>query len=185
MKREDLKALGLADDVIDTIMGLHGKTVEKHKGDLASLTTERDALKTQLTEAGKQIEGFKSLDIEGVKRQADEWKQKAEQAAKDADAKIWQSKFDTAIEKALTGAKAHNPKVAKSLLDIELLKKAYDEKSDTIIGFDEHLKPVKEKEAWAFASDDKTPTIIKGATPPAQPASAFLAAFEKGAGIQK
>lgn len=39
--------------------------------------TEVEALKDQLAEAGKQIEAFKGMDIEGVKKSAEGWKAKA------------------------------------------------------------------------------------------------------------
>jgi len=45
MKRQDLRDLGLEKDVIDSIMALHGQTVNKHQTSIAALTTERDELK--------------------------------------------------------------------------------------------------------------------------------------------
>lgn len=64
MKREFLKELGLTDEQIDFIMAENGKDVEAVKA------------KTTTAEAGKQIEAFKGMDIEGVKKSADEWKAK-------------------------------------------------------------------------------------------------------------
>ena len=46
------------------------------------------ALKNQLDEANQAIQNFKNMDIDGIKKSADEWKQKAEaleQAQKDRD----------------------------------------------------------------------------------------------------
>ena len=63
MKREDLKKLGIEDSLVDSIMALHGSDIEKHKTDLATAQTELGSLKTQLTEAGATIEGFKKLDM--------------------------------------------------------------------------------------------------------------------------
>jgi len=78
MKREDLKALGIDDEgKIDAIMALNGKAIENHKGAAQTAQSENETLKTQLTEANKQIEGFKGMDIEGVKKAADDWKAKA------------------------------------------------------------------------------------------------------------
>ncbi|NPV75370.1 MAG: hypothetical protein HPY59_03240 [Anaerolineae bacterium] len=54
MKREELKNLlgeSATDGLIDKIMELHGKSVEKHKTDIAALTSERDGLKIQLVDA--------------------------------------------------------------------------------------------------------------------------------------
>ena len=67
MKREELKALGLADDVIDKIMGINGADIEAQKAKLTPVQTELDGLKAQLTEANTTIEGFKKLDVDGIK----------------------------------------------------------------------------------------------------------------------
>ncbi|NLY77321.1 MAG: hypothetical protein GX080_04430 [Tissierellia bacterium] len=50
-------------------------------------------------------------------------------------------KFDYALEKALTVAKARNIKAVKALLDLENLKLA----DDKILGLDEQLKKSKKK----------------------------------------
>jgi hypothetical protein len=87
MNKEDLKKLGLTDDaVIDQIIVLHGKDIEGHKAKITTAQTELDGVKKQLTDANAQIESFKGMDIEGVKKSADEWKTKAEQAQAEAAA---------------------------------------------------------------------------------------------------
>lgn len=45
MKREDLKAMGLPDEQINTIMDLHGADIERQKTTVSTLTAERDGLK--------------------------------------------------------------------------------------------------------------------------------------------
>ena len=114
MKKEDLIALGIADDVADKIFALHGKDLEKFKTASETAKTEIETFKTQLTEANKQIEGFKGMDVEGVKKSADEWKTKFEQSQADAIAQLAQIKFDHALESALTGAKAKNAKAVRA-----------------------------------------------------------------------
>lgn len=78
MKREDLIKLGIAEDLVDKIMALHGSDIEGHKTRLTTVQTELDGLKKQLSEANTAIEGFKKLDVDGIKAAADEWKAKAE-----------------------------------------------------------------------------------------------------------
>ncbi|MEF9989911.1 MAG: hypothetical protein RR716_05305 [Christensenellaceae bacterium] len=60
--------------------------MEAFKTKAGTLETERDGLTTQLEE-------FKGLDVEGIKKATEEWKQKAEQAEKDSAAKIVIQKF--------------------------------------------------------------------------------------------
>ena len=141
MKREDLKKLeGLTDDVIDKIMALHGQDIERYKSAADQAKAEIDGLKAQLAEANQTIEGFKKLDVEGIKAAADEWKAKAEKAQKDAEAQIQALKFDHALDAALRGARARNPKAVKALLDIGALK--LNDADGSIIGLKEQLEKI-------------------------------------------
>ena len=117
MKREELEKLGLEKEAIDSIMALNGKDIEAHKAKIAAAEAERDGLKSQLAEANAAIDGFKALDIEGVKKSADEWKAKAEQAAKDAEAKVYQVRYESALSDELKASKAKNVKAVRGLRD--------------------------------------------------------------------
>lgn len=186
MKKEDLTKLGLTDNaMVDALLKLHSKDIEKFKtaGDTAK--TEIETFKIQLAEANKQIEGFKGMDIEGVKKAADEYKTKFEKAEADYAAQLEDLKFTHALDSALALAKAKNPKAVKPLLDLDVLKKAYDTKTETIIGFDEHLKPLKEKEAYLFTDGKEPPVIVKGANNQAVTTDAFESALWKGAKLTK
>lgn len=67
----------------------------------------------QLVEANKTIEGFKDMDIDTIRKEADEWKDKAEQAEKDAADKIAEMEFNSRLTTAITGAKG---KSARAIL---------------------------------------------------------------------
>jgi predicted nucleic acid-binding Zn-ribbon protein len=162
MKREDLKTLGLTDEQIDKIMADNGKDIEKHKTAADTAKSELDSVKSQLVEANKTIEGFKGQDIEGVKKSADEYKAKFEQAEKDAQAQIAQLKFDHTLDGLLTAAKAKNLKAVKALLDTELLKKGYNDTDGSIAGWDDHLKKVKEANDFLFEPEQPAPQVILG-----------------------
>ena len=54
------------------------------KADFNAKNEEKKAIAEQLENANKQIEEFKGMDIDGIKKAADDWKLKAEQAQKDA-----------------------------------------------------------------------------------------------------
>ena len=184
MKREDLIRLGIAEDVVDKIMALHGTDIESHKTKQATTETELKTAKDQLIEANKQIESFKGMDIEGVKKTADEWKGKAEQAAKDAADQVATLKFDHALDGALTGAKAKNSKAVRALLDTEQLK--FNDADGSIIGLKDQLEKIQKENDYLFASDDdQPPTIVIGSNNQSVHTDTFEAAMLKGAGIQK
>lgn len=181
MKREELKALELADDVIDKIMALHGRDVEASKTALTTAQTEIDGLKKQLTDANAAIEGFKKLDVDGIKAAADEWKAKAEQAQKDADKQIAALKFDHALDSALTGAKAKNAKAVRALLNMETLK--LNDADGSIVGLKEQLEALQKENDYLFEGDQPAVKVVAGGQSTKITEDAFSAAARKGAGL--
>lgn len=181
MKREDLVKLGITEELVDQVMTLHGKSVQKHQNDLAASAAEVDTLKKQLGEANSAIEGFRKLDVDGIKAAADEWKAKAEQAAKDAEAQIQALKFDHALDGALGAAKAKNAKAVKALLQAEALK--LNEADGSILGLKEQLEKIKSENDYLFESDEKTPTIVTGGKSKSVLADPMVLAARKAAGL--
>ncbi len=60
MKREDLTNLGLTDEQVSSVMDIYGKSVEKLKTDVSTLTTQLNTARGQLTEANTNLESFDS-----------------------------------------------------------------------------------------------------------------------------
>lgn len=181
MKREDLKALELSDEAIDAIMKLHGKDVETHKTQLVEAEKQADNLQGQLNEANKAIEGFKGLDVDGIKAAADEWKTKAEQAKAESTEAIQKLKFDHALESALAQAKAKNPKAVKALLDPNGLK--LNEADGAVIGLAEQLEKIKTDNDYLFDSEKVVPTIVAGASGKTVNLDSVAVAARKAAGL--
>ena len=181
MKREELEKLGLEKEAIDQIMALHGRDIEANKAKAAAIESERDGLKSQLDEAAKAIEGFKALDIEGVKKSADEWKAKAEQAQKDAEKQVYQVRYESALSDALKASKAKNVKAVRALLNEADLKLT----DDGLVGLKEQLEKVKPENDYLFESDVPTPKIVSGGgNKPIENQDAVVIAARKAAGLQ-
>jgi len=155
MKRSFLEELGLGKDVIDKIMDENGKDVEKAKGSLADVQQERDDLKKQIFDRDEQLESLKK-----AKGNSEELQKQIEQLQ--ADNK--QIKIDTAVERALTGAKAKNITAVKALLKLDGAELADD---GTIKGLAEQIDAVKKDNDYLFEADKpkKTKLSVKGATP--------------------
>lgn len=163
MKREDLIKAGITDDnLINAIMALHGQDIEGHKTKLTTATTELEGLKKQLEDANGTIASFNGMDIEGIKKTAEDYKAKFEQAQKDAAAQIAQIRFDTALDRELTGAKARDLKAVRVNLNLEGLKL---EEDGTIKGLKEQLEKLQTEKDFLFDKDGKTPRIILNGTP--------------------
>ena len=165
MKTEFLKSLNLSQEVIDKIMAENGKDIAVEQKKAEKVIQERDSyklkaesLETQLNDANTEIQKFKDMDIEGIKKAADDWKETAEKAKADADKQISQMKFDYALSAALTGAKAKNAKAVKALLDMDGLKF----NDGKIVGLDEQLAQIKADNDYLFESDEPAPEFVKG-----------------------
>ena len=180
MKREDLKVQGLTDEQIDFVMASNGKDIEKHKADLTTAQAEAATLKTQLTEAGSTIEGFKKLDVDAIKAAADEWKVKAEKAQADAQTQVASLKFDYALDGALSAAKAKNAKAVKALLDASILKM---DETGKIAGLEEQLGKIKSENDYLFTPDTPMPQIVKGGNSQSILGDPVIDAARKAAGV--
>ena len=157
MTRKFLENLGLEKDVIDEIMSQNGKDIENAKGDITSVTSERDSLKKDVEERDKQIETLKKSagNNEDLKKQIE-----ALQAENKA------TKLNSAIEKALTAANARNVTAVKALL--KDLDKAELSDDGSVKGLDEQIKALQKDEGTKFLFNvqekSKKPSI-SGMTP--------------------
>lgn len=127
------------------------------KADFNAANEAKKTLEGQLSEANKQIESFKELDIDGIKKAAEDYKTKFEQAEAEGKKKLEALQFEHALESALSGAKAKNAKAVKALLDLDGLKLNNGE----VIGLKEQLEKIKADNDYLFESDKNNPTIVK------------------------
>lgn len=181
MKKDDLVKLGIEDDeLVKQIIILHGKDIEAIKASNEAAGTELESLRAQLAEASQTIEGFKKLDVDGIKAAADEWKTKAEQAKEEADRAITTMRFENALEKSLGAAKPKNVKAVRALLDMESLKLTED---GTVEGLNDQLKTIKEENDFLFESDEPRPRIVAGAQNKTVISDLTVDAARKAAGL--
>ena len=159
MKREDLKALGLEDDVIEKVLTAHGKDMAAQTTSLTTTQAELETLKGQLTDANAAIESFKAMKPEELKVAADDWKVKYEKATTESAAQLANLKFDHALESALVGAKVKNAKAVSALLSTKNLKLTDDGK---ILGLDEQLTKIKSENDYLFTDETPVPKIVTG-----------------------
>jgi len=153
MNKQDLAKLGIEDEeLVQKIIVLHGKDIERLKSELDAKAGEIEQLNNQLAEAGKAIEGFKEMDIDGIKKAAEEWKSKAEQAKLEADQKVQELKLEHALKDALVAAKAKNPKVVKALLEMDKIK--FSEDGEQLEGLEEQLAAIKEENDYLFETSE-------------------------------
>lgn len=169
MKTEELKTLGLTDEQISAVMKQNGQDVENIKSRYA----DYDNVKKQLVEAGKTIEELKGKagDIETIQKMADDWKAKAEQADKDAKARMDAMRLDFAVERELGKAGARNPTFVRKLLDVEKLKMedGGPNGAEEIGGLKEQLEKLRESDGYLFHDAKPVPRFSKSMESQSEP----------------
>lgn len=160
MNREQLKALGLTDEQIDSVMASHGTVVNATKQALDTVTTEKDDLKTQIADRDTQLTqlGTKVKDNADLTTEIERLKNENATATSDLQKKLDEQSLDFNMEKALTLAGARNPKALRALLSMGDIKVD----GDKLLGLDTQLEALKASDAYLFA--DAAATV-----PPASP----------------
>ncbi len=148
MKREDISKIfeGATDEQITAILNINGADIEKAKGGLADKTAELEAANKTIADLQAAVKKFDGVDVDGLNQQIADLNAKYEN---DTAA----LRLDSALNMALVGAKAKNPKLAKAALDISVIKLD----GDKLLGFEEQLEKLKESDGYLF---DDTPVNV-------------------------
>ena len=158
MKTEDLKNQGLTDEQISFVMSENGKDIEKFKTENETNKTELKSVKEQLKSANETIESYKNMNIEDIKKSADDYKAKFERSENERKSEIEKLKLSHAIDNALTKAGAKNLNAVKATLDLSNVKLD----GDKLLGFDDLLKNSKEQDSYLY--DDAQQSQGTGST---------------------
>lgn len=144
MKREEVKGIipGITDEQLTQIMDLHSADIERHKQQVTTLTTERDAARTQLGEANKKLEGYDP-----------EWKQKAEQARQQAERQVLDLRSRYAESNAAAALKFSSASARKAFLADLAQKKLPLQEDGSLLGFDDYVKSYMQTDPNAFVAE--------------------------------
>lgn len=153
MKTEDLKALGLNDDQVQKVFAMNGTDMNDLKQQVATLTTERDAARSQLADANKKLEGYDP-----------EWKAKAAQAQQQADKQVAELKAGYAADSAASGLKFTSDSAKKAFLSDLKAKNLPLQDDGTLLGFDDYVASYKKTDPGAFAPEGGLPRVSGSAT---------------------
>lgn len=154
MKREELTALGLTAEQIDSVMASHKKEVNSYRSHAEELTTERDGLKEQLASRDADITKLKG-DLgnnDTLKSKLNELEAKYTDDTSKLQSELTKTKVDSAILAELAKTSARDPKVIKALLDMDNIKLAEDGKLN---GLTDQIKALQESQAYLFEGEQK------------------------------
>jgi hypothetical protein len=162
MKREFLKELNIDDAMIDKIMAEHGKGIEDLKTSNTKLETQLEGVQAQMKAANEKIKGFDGLDVDGIKKQVDDWKTKYETETKTLSEKLKEQDFAHNAEKFLS-TQGFKSELAKKAVLAEMKAKNFELKEGAFVGASEWIAEVKKSDPTAFqeqqmdSKDDNPP----------------------------
>lgn len=135
------------------------------RADFNTLNAEKKALADTVKDRDKQLETLKAAtgDTEALKQQIATLQADNATAAKAHEAEIKRLKIDTAVDLALSTAKAKNTKAVKALLELDNAELAED---GTVKGLGDQIKKLVESPESGFMFEtDKQKPGFKGFKP--------------------
>lgn len=169
MKKEDFLKLGFTEEQAIKAAAASAEELKEFipKTRFDEVNTENKTLKTDIATRDTQLETLKNStgDVEALKKSITDLQTQNATDKANYEAQVKQMKIDSAVERALIGAKAKNVKAVKALLDLD---KAELE-GENVKGLNEQLKKLQESEDSKFlfnteSTNPKTP-IFKGVQP--------------------
>lgn len=158
MKVEFLKGLGLTDEQIQSIQAESGKEIQKYKDENTTLKADNDNKQELLINANKEIDSYKSMDIDAIKQSAEDYKTKYETAENDYKAKIAEMELDNKLEKYVDKLNLKNDIYKKEVIS-RIKEKELKFDGDTLLGGEELVKGFKEQYEEAFVDTKPKPTF--------------------------
>ena len=112
-------------------------TKAEHEKKLGKAETDRDTWKAKAETAETTLKGFEGVDLDTMQKELSDWKKKAEDAEKDAQAKLYERDFSDALKTEFEGIKFSS------------------EADGKILGLNDLITQMKEKDASAFVDDEQ------------------------------
>lgn len=119
-----------------------GGYVSKEK--YGELDTAKKGFEKQLKEANATINSYKEMDIDGIKKSAEDWEKKYNEDTQKLNQQIENDRKAFAAERYIAGQKIKSPLSRKAILQ-EFLAQNMEFKDGTFTGADEYMKKVREQ----------------------------------------
>ena len=133
-------------------MAENGKDLKKLQKENDNLSADRDTWKEKAEAAEATLKGFEGVDLETMQREISDWKQKATEAEKKAQEQLYARDFSDALKTEFEGIK-FSSEAAKRAIMAEVKEAGLKLKDGKILGLNDLLSQMKEKDASAFVDD--------------------------------
>lgn len=162
MKREELEALGLTKEQIDSVMTINGNDQNSLKAQITqkdqtitALTTERDGLKVQVADRDKDIDKLKKEagDNADLNQKLTDLQSKYDTDTKALEERLDKQAKDHAIEQLFSGVK-FTSSYAKKAAIAEFREANHEFKDGKYVGANDILKQMQKDNPDAFVTED-------------------------------
>ncbi len=160
MKKEEIIALGISEEVAAKVMAINGADIEHAKAakdkERKSVEDERDGYKTRAEAAEETLKSFDGIDPAKVKQEVADWQAKATQLEKDYTEKITQRDQRDWLKEKFDSYGIASP-FARSALQSECMAKetGLKWKDGAFLGFDDFMKSAKEKDSGLYETEEE------------------------------
>lgn len=163
----------LSAEEIKNIITEHGKSIKVETDKVkTNLSNEINTLKTQIEDANKEIQSYKDMDIESIKKSATDWETKYKEL--EESQKVEKEK---SIRNERTNAFFNDVKFASESAKAGVIAQfnekdfKYDEQTGKFQGATEWLEELKKNDVGAFQSEVATPKFTTGVSSPTNSSS--------------
>ena len=132
----------------------HYKNAGEVTKTLAKVESERDTWKERAETAENTLKSFEGIDPESIKGELATWKQKAADAEKEYNDKIYDRDFSDALKTALEDVKFSSTSAKKAVMS-DIKKAGLKLKDDKILGLNDLLEQMKKDDPSAFVDEDQ------------------------------
>lgn len=121
---------------------------------LSKVEGERDDWKVRAETAEETLKSFDGIDPANVKSELETWKQKAADAEKEFNAKIYDRDFSDALKAALDDVKFSSEAAKKSVM-ADIKEAGLKLKDGKILGLNDLIEQMKQSDASAFVDESQ------------------------------
>ena len=162
MKTEDLREQGLTQEQINFVMAENGKDLKSANDEKDSLQKKLETAETkigtlegQLEDAQKTIKGFDGVDVEKLNKDIADWKERAEKAERDAEAKILQRDQRDYLNAEFDKLGISSERTRKSLMADIMGDDGLKWKDGSFLGLSDYLSKENEKDHFYKTEEEK------------------------------
>ena len=147
-------------------------TKAEHEKKIGKLETDRDTWKEKAETAENTLKGFEGVDLDKVQKELADWKQKAADAEKNAQAQIYERDFSDALKAELESVKFSSEAAKRDVMS-QIKAAELKLKDGKILGLSDLIEQIKKDDASAFVDEAQQQNEANRArfTQPAKPGS--------------